>query len=35
MICGFISVALFIGGFVSDDGKWLIAAGLFAIASMM
>lgn len=35
MICGIVSILLFIGGLVGDDGKWLMAAGLFAIASMM
>ena len=33
----FIAVALLFGGLVvdNDDGKWLIAAGLFAIASVI
>ena len=35
MFCGIISNLLLIGGLVGDDGKWLIAAGLFAIASMI
>lgn len=35
MFCGIISILLFIGGLIGDDGKWLIAAGLFAIASMI
>jgi hypothetical protein len=35
VFCGIISILLFIGGLISDDGKWLIAAGLFAIASMI
>ena len=33
MFCGIISILLFIGGLIGDDGKWLIAAGLFAIAA--
>lgn len=33
MFCGIISILLFIGGLVGDDGKWLIASGLFAIAA--
>ena len=35
MFCGIISILLLIGGLVGDGGKWLIAAGLFAIASMI
>jgi hypothetical protein len=35
VFCGIISILLLIGGLVGDDGKWLIAAGLFAIASMI
>lgn len=35
MFCGIVSILLLIGGLVGDDGKWLIAAGLFAIASMI
>lgn len=35
MMCGFVSAFLFIVGLFSDDRGWLIAAGLFAIASMM
>lgn len=35
MICGIVSIFLFIVGLVNGDGEWLMAAGLFAIASMM
>ena len=33
----FLALALLFGGLVveKDDGKWLIAAGLFAIASVI
>lgn len=35
MIFGFVSIFLFIGGLVGNLDEWLMAAGLFAIASMM
>lgn len=35
MICAILSLILLIGGLAADEPRWVVASGLFAIASCM